>query len=752
MSLSDHNGKDEFEIDFTEFKKRSDSNIYEKLPKQDLIGGFISSNVYFELSGADIDTEAELPFRNLDLSEFINTKKALVFLKISGEYTEDINDAIIARPAGNENYKVDKVLNNNLIGGIGNSLVDKNGQGNYIICPTNNEGKIEVIAPKGLVKIRLVGYIPKISHIVDILSEHGQPAGVGPHKEGALVNISVTPNAGYNFSSWTVLSGNVSILRNSFMMPAEDVFLRANFNTIKYTVTVTGANGSPSGSGTYTIDEIVSLSPNPDEGYGFVRWEINPSISISNNKFTMPASDVTVTAIYDAIEYTVNVTAKDNAGNPTGSGQYVAGQEVLLSPEPKEGYTFRFWTSSMIITDNKFIMPTNNVEVVGHYTNVYTVTVYGENGAPTGGGEIAFGDTVNLTPNPNDGYQFVRWEVESGDVTIEGNSFTMPPRNVRIKAVFKTIETTFSEDIYIDDEGRAHALQVFETVDDFSDRCDFLTEDFESIDNYHGNGETMSQILFGIQDPRTTKDYTAAARFKADGREFNTFYIDLTASEKHSWLHSNRSYTHRKYGTRTKDISIDPWISVLWNEDHKNAHGHPKAIGIPLIASGYQGRPRGKLPDYEYGGHITRGRGLNSQFAAMLISPGWDLVIATGANGYSTNYVSTGFHHANHAVSGSVWKDGAPDFYKITGPALITRFPVTISESTKESYLKKIPNHFIKDLTVHHLNGTTYSAKGVNGRSGYRNRLGGLEQWVKENGHENQITGGFSLHFNKIPM
>jgi hypothetical protein len=735
MSLSDHNGKDEFEIDFTGFKKRSDSNIYERLPKKDLIGGFISSNVYFELSGADIDTEAELPFRNLDLSKFINTKKALVFLKISGEYTEDINDAIIARPAGDENYKVDKVLNNNLIGGIGNSFVDKDGQGNYIICPTNNEGKIEVIAPKGLVEIRLVGYIPKISHIVDILSDHGQPAGAGPHKEGALVNISVSPDPGYSFSNWTVLSGNVSVLRNSFVMPAEDVFLRANFNTIKYTVTVTGTNGSPSGSGTYTIDEIVSLSPNPDTGYGFVRWEIDPSsISISNNKFTMPASDVTVTAIYDAIKYTVTVTAKDNAGDPTGSGQYFAGEEVVLSPEPKEGYTFRFWTSSLIITDNKFIMPTNNVEVIGHYTNVYTVTVYGENGAPSGGGEIAFGDTVNLVPNPNDGYQFVRWEVESGDVTIEANSFTMPPRNVRIKAVFKTIETTFSEDIYTDKDGRAHALQVFETVDDFTERCDFLTEDFESIDNYHGNGETMSQILFGIQDPRTTKDYTAAARFKAAGREFNTFYIDLTAIEKHSWLHSNRTFSHKKYGTVTKDISIDPWVSVLWNEDHENAHGHPKAIGIPLIASGYSGRPRSKHKnDYEY-----REKGLHSQFAAMLIPPGWDLVIATGANGYNTNHSSTPFHYDSWPNCGNVWQNGGPDFYKILGPALITRFPVTISESTKENYLKKIPNHFIKDLTVHYLRPHRYA--------------GGLEQWVKENAYYSQITGGFSLHFNKIEM
>ena len=45
-------------------------------------------------------------------------------------------------------------------------------------------------------------------------------------------------------------------------------------------------------------------------------------------------------------------------------------------------------------------------------------------------------DTVTLTATPNPGYFFDHWEVISGNVTIENNTFTMPDSNVTIQAVF----------------------------------------------------------------------------------------------------------------------------------------------------------------------------------------------------------------------------------------------------------------------------------------------------------------------------
>lgn len=43
----------------------------------------------------------------------------------------------------------------------------------------------------------------------------------------------------------------------------------------------------------------------------------------------------------------------------------------------------------------------------------------------------------SLSATPNTGYHFKEWQVVSGGVTIENDKFTMPDRNVEIKAIFE---------------------------------------------------------------------------------------------------------------------------------------------------------------------------------------------------------------------------------------------------------------------------------------------------------------------------
>lgn len=47
------------------------------------------------------------------------------------------------------------------------------------------------------------------------------------------------------------------------------------------------------------------------------------------------------------------------------------------------------------------------------------------------------GEEVTLTVEPNSGYQFEKWEIVSGDVTIEDNKFIMPMSDVTIRAIFR---------------------------------------------------------------------------------------------------------------------------------------------------------------------------------------------------------------------------------------------------------------------------------------------------------------------------
>ena len=371
MSLSDQKGKSEFNIGFQEFKKRSDSDIYEKIPKKDVIGGFVRSNAYFELSGADVERDDPYSFRQLDISDFIEPKRVLAFFKISGEYSEDLLDTVVMRPKGDQEYKAESILSGNLLGGISNCFLDEGGEGGYIMCPTNQNGEIEVSGPPGLLEIRLIGYIPKVTFNVEVISEKGFISGQGQYTPGSIVHIDAEPDSGYLLSDLTVLSGTVSISNNTFLMPEEDVTLEANYKKARYTVEVTGDNGSPSGSGTYKINDTVKLSPNPDEGYGIVRWQVDyPNLLIKDNRFIMPPANLNITAIYGMTKYTVSIISDEDEGEPTGAGEYLAGESVILDPNPKKGYRFKNWTSSLTITDNQFLMPKENITITANYEEI----------------------------------------------------------------------------------------------------------------------------------------------------------------------------------------------------------------------------------------------------------------------------------------------------------------------------------------------------------------------------------------------
>jgi hypothetical protein len=69
----------------------------------------------------------------------------------------------------------------------------------------------------------------------------------------------------------------------------------------------------------------------------------------------------------------------------------------------------------------------------------FTVSVTTEGrGSVSGEGIFTTGDKVSLSANPDKGYEFTRWE--SSDVTILNGSFTMPAKEVTVKAIFESKE------------------------------------------------------------------------------------------------------------------------------------------------------------------------------------------------------------------------------------------------------------------------------------------------------------------------
>ena len=123
------------------------------------------------------------------------------------------------------------------------------------------------------------------------------------------ITLTAMPNEGYHFKEWQVISGGVTIVDDKFTMPNNNVEIKAIFEKdapptpTEYTVTVTsGGNGTASASPAKAVAGAeITLSATPDKGYHLKEWQVESptGLVITNNKFTMPDSNVEVKAIFE---------------------------------------------------------------------------------------------------------------------------------------------------------------------------------------------------------------------------------------------------------------------------------------------------------------------------------------------------------------------------------------------------------------------------------------------------------------------
>ncbi|MBQ0057922.1 MAG: hypothetical protein KBT20_09725 [Bacteroidales bacterium] len=174
-------------------------------------------------------------------------------------------------------------------------------------------------------------------------------------EEGATVNVTATPNEGYELTSITV--NGEAIVGSSFTMPAEDVTVAAVFNAINYTITVSDAiaNGSVEVVGdvtTATIGTVITLVPSAEDGYVFKSWNVRrddtqATITVTDNQFTMPAANVTISATF---------------GEPTPEYDGSNSANLTLIAQDNEG---KYWAT---------FSSTSDVVIIGT-EDVYAVTL-----------------------------------------------------------------------------------------------------------------------------------------------------------------------------------------------------------------------------------------------------------------------------------------------------------------------------------------------------------------------------------------
>ena len=250
------------------------------------------------------------------------------------------------------------------------------------------------------------------------------------HSVTAVNSITGWDNVKHDFSTWTNGDG-LTTNTGTYTTPTSDVLITANYvtsTTTKYTARFATAGMSNINTNVLQIDgvtysysdlpsktflweagsthTVTALQPvysydTPAKGYNFTSWTNGNGLTTISGTFTMPASDVTVTANY--VQVTVKVTFSTN-----GLSNLNAGQNILTVDGTSYDYWgiqnlnlqwmigsthsvsavrsitgwdsithyFRTWTNGNGLTVNSgtFTTPSANVAVVINYGLTSTIT------------------------------------------------------------------------------------------------------------------------------------------------------------------------------------------------------------------------------------------------------------------------------------------------------------------------------------------------------------------------------------------
>lgn len=177
-------------------------------------------------------------------------------------------------------------------------------------------------------------------------------------EEGELVELTAVAAEHYTFSDWTVTgigADDYTATGNSLLVTmSNDVTVVANFTAEPtYTVTVNQVTGGTMAaskvSGIYA-GETITLTATPDAHYSFGGWQVvSGGASITDNSFTMPASNVVITGSFvEDAQYTVTYYDKD--GHVCATKTYYDGETILASDVPSveapDGFSFKNWYST----------------------------------------------------------------------------------------------------------------------------------------------------------------------------------------------------------------------------------------------------------------------------------------------------------------------------------------------------------------------------------------------------------------------
>lgn len=183
---------------------------------------------------------------------------------------------------------------------------------------------------------------------------------------GTEITLTATPNAGYHFKEWQVMSGDVTVRDDKFTMPSDKVEIKAIFEEdapptpTEYTVTFDGNDGTPSvGSMTTTKQKLTSLPDASRSKHSFNGWYTEKSGGTKITTDTVFSANTTVYAHWTHTGdnnppvnyYTLRFETGGGSAIPGVRETYNTYIDLTKYVPTRHGYTFVGWYSEQSLVN-----------------------------------------------------------------------------------------------------------------------------------------------------------------------------------------------------------------------------------------------------------------------------------------------------------------------------------------------------------------------------------------------------------------
>jgi hypothetical protein len=403
---------------------------------------------------------------------------------------------------------------------------------------------------------------------------------------GAVATIT---DASHNIlGKATVSNGTATVsLNSSNLTPGTQLTLCVfGYNKVTYlgTIDVTGGtqynidvtqtqHGTISAPTQAYANSTVTLTATPETGYCLSGWTVkagNQNITVTNNQFTMPESDVTVTATF--VQGLAVTLAPVTNGSISADPMYaLQGMTVNLTATPSSGYNFDSWVvyktgdanTTVTVNGNSFTMPN------------YPVTVCAVFLAPAGGDvTIGSGTSTNsyIPTYTYYNYSLTQQIYTSAEVGDAGTITAIAFKVANSKPADRTIDVYLSHTSTSSFSGTSAWIAQSTSYRVFSGSVSFLSSGWTTITldtpfEYNGT----SNLLLTVDD--NTGTYITGSSnnpsfyvYSTSGNRAIYKYNDYTDYNPASMTTSGTLLTSNNQVIFTKEVpSTDGYLSVSPN-------------------------------------------------------------------------------------------------------------------------------------------------------------------------------------------